>query len=209
MSIPADHLTRLQAAGVLEQEPPAPAVEEPTAREPEITKVDLELAAQKARADTLQQQLQAQQSAPPTVQQVPQPQEPDWDHMTTKDIIQTVIGEVRRGQDQVRNDLAVEIVKLRLEQQLTAAAEQYPDFMDYSDDVVRISQEKKGTVTPAEAYLLAKARRHQNASPQRRAAAPTDSGQRPGTAGPKAAPPPKNMRDAAETAYRQVFGVKR
>jgi len=204
MSIPAEHLQRFQPNDQGQME--LPGVEAPPPTEATeaaaLTEHDVELARATARADAFEEALKSRpEPAPQQVPQPPQPQ-PAWEEMTTKDIVQMVIKEVRQGDQQTRNQVGYEILKLKLEQQINQAQEAYPDFMEYSDEVVKISQEKGGAVTPVEAYQLAKARRQQTAS-RRPAAA---GGQRPGTAKAAQPKPPANMREAASRAFEEVFG---
>lgn len=200
MSIPAEHLARLQSDQPGPEQLSIPEVE---AVAPEITQTDVDLAAATARADALQEALRTRPE-PAHQPPPPPPPAPVWEEMTTKDIVQMVIHEVRKGDQQTRQELGYELVKIKLEQQINQAQEQFPDFMEYSEDVVRISQEKGGAVSPVEAYHLAKARRGQSPAAARRSSVPT--GTRPGTARAAGPKPPVNMRDAASRAFNEVFG---
>lgn len=213
MSLPPEHLARLQGQDVPEEPTaPTPQPETPAEPEPEVTTQQL-LAQNRQLADRLERaerlvmtslQQGQQQNAPASP--APPASEPDWDNMTTKDIVATVIGEIKKGSESTRQELGVEIAKIRLEQQVVQAIDKYPDFLQYREDVVRITAEKDGRISPAEAYILAKTRRGEAIPTARTLAAPS-SGARPGSGGTaKPQPAPANSRDAATRAFKNVFG---
>src|SRR3990167_9246653 len=211
MSIPAEHLERMQGQVIDKQEPDK--------QEPDVNE---RLAALEAENTVLKDQNTKAQTALLKLIETPEepekpaaPAEPvkeiDWDNMSTKEIVQVVLGEAQKGQKAVAGALMTEVNKVKLQLQIERAAEKADDFFEYADEIVAIHKEKQGTVTPEEAYILAKQRRVNKAAADKTEAEKkaVTTGAKPGSSGAKPAPPPKSMRDAAKSTYAEIFGGKR
>jgi ketosteroid isomerase-like protein len=210
MSIPADHMARLQDEASAEK--PAEVVANAASDETselrtalaEVQESNKQLLARVEQSERVAVAAAGRQDATPAE---PQP-EPEWDKMTTKQIVEVVIEAMQDEVGKVRQELGTAIIAGRLEVQIEKAMGKYPDFMEYSQDVVKITQEKDGKITPEEAYVLAKKRR-EDSNPK----AETDgkpkvvTGARPATRGvPKPEVKATNAREAANKAFHKVFG---
>lgn len=218
MSIPAEHLARLQNAGVTEEPTPVPAAPEQLelpAPDPAVEELKTQ---NKALMDRLDRQerlvtetLKAAQR-PVVVNPPTDTKEPDWDNMTTKDIVQSVIGEVRKGHVEMAQSFGFELAKIRLEGQIERAIEKYPDFLKYGDEIVELTKTKNGQITPVEAYTLVKARHTEETSEKEETdkKEKSKSGVVPTSqrSGAKPPPAPKDIKEAATRAYNEVFGKR-
>jgi hypothetical protein len=214
MSIPAEHLAAVQhIRGQEADAAPEPVVEE-TRDEVADLKASLARLEEsntqlKARVEQSERVATAAASRQDVAPAEPQP-EPEWEKMTTKQIVEVVIEAMQDEVGKVRRELGTAIIADRLERQIEKAMDKYPDFMEYSQDVVDITKEKNGNITPVEAYKLAKDRRAEtnpkSAEPVKSA---PSSGARPSTTGArKAEVKPTTARESALKAYQKTFGGK-
>jgi hypothetical protein len=211
VSIPAEHLERMQ--GKEEPEQSGAEQAQPSAEE-RLAALEAENAILKDQNTKAQQALlkiiEAEPEETPAAKPAEPVKEPDWDNMSTKEIIKAVLGEVQKGQAAVAQGLMTELTKVKLQMQIERAAEKYDDFFEYAEDVVAVHKEKQGTITPEEAYILAKKRRADGAAAKAEAEKKKiAAGVKPGSQGAaKPVPPPKNMREAAKAAYAETFGKR-
>jgi hypothetical protein len=221
MSIPEEHLKAL--GGNLLGEPPKPPAPEPEPEpEPqpdprdamieELRQQNRELSRKMDQQAGLVAKMVDQTSERPV--QRTEAAEPDFESMTPAQLARHVMESVKEGHDAIRRDLGFEIVRMRLEGQLTSLHESDPEgFEKHSEDIVRIVKEKGGKVTPAEALAIAKSQaapvapKEETPPPAPRRVAST--GTVPGRSTARQAPAPvKTSREAATRAYENIFGRK-
>lgn len=91
---------------------------------------------------------------------------PDFKEMSDREVlewtVETVLGEVDRRLKPLQENTQrtqQEIEQNKYRQQIQEAAQKYPDFWQYSNDIMEIAQRVGGNITAEQAYVLAKSQR--------------------------------------------------
>lgn len=128
-------------------------------------------------------------------QQAPSPGQVDWDSMTNKDLAEYMVATMRgmlnsavvpmQQTQQVRDAM----------QQVQAAQQKYPDFVEYKDSMLRIAQ-RNPNITAEEAYHIAKGQ-----NPRRPTAPKKSAGSPPAGGGSTASAADKGFNSAFLKAW--------
>lgn len=114
------------------------------------------------RVQQLSAMVQQTQNQPDEPKKKPFSEYPELDEMDNKELLDWLVnevtdlvkGEVEPVREEVTN-IKQETTNQRYEQQIREAAEKYPDFWQYANDMERIAQNVEG-ITAEQAYILAK-----------------------------------------------------